>query len=157
MLIAGRETHLFNPYTLKSADDNELLIEINKLADKWKNEPITPNEIAYNIDVASDLLIIYGEFISRLTEQVALIKLDADIVESKQIYQLRKDWKLVSNEKPPAMSYFEAQASESVAGKRQKQYSQASMLTRFKYSYESLESKMNAQKKKLEAMRYEEL
>lgn len=74
---------------------------------------------------------------------------------TEAVYRLRKDWLQLSNEKAPAMSYFEAQAREQVADIRKKQIEAESMLTRFKKSYESLETKQNALKKKLDAMKYE--
>lgn len=149
--------YLFNPFMLQTSSDDELAREINNLASKYIYEDRTPNEVAFNINLESDLLMIYGEFIARYQKQAELSKLDANILEAKSTYQLRKDWVSTSNEKPPAMSYFEAQGEELAKGLRTTQIDAESMLTRFKKAYTSLEAKQNALKKKLEAMRYEEV
>ena len=54
------------------------------------------------------------------------------------------------------MSYFEAKASEFVKEDREKQFEIQSDLTRFKYAYDSIENKMNAIKKKMESIKFEE-
>ena len=148
---------MFNPFLLKTASDDELAREINRLASLYRYEDNTPNDVVFNINLESDLLMIYGEFIARYQREAELTKLDANILEAKSTYQLRKDWVTTSNEKPPAMSYFEAQGEEISKDLRNKQIDAESMLTRFKKAYTSLETKQNALKKKLEAMKYEEV
>ena len=83
------------------------------------------------------------------------MKIQANNQRDKNIYKLRKDWMETSTEKAPAMSYFEAQAEDSVIDLRVKQLKAESMLTRFKKAYTSLETKQNALKKKLDAIKYE--
>lgn len=150
-------SYLFNPFLLKTASDDELAREINRLASLYNYEDETPNDVVFNINLESDLLMIYGEFIARYQREAELTKLDANILEAKSVYQLRKDWVSTSNEKPPAMSYFEAQGEELSKSLRITQIDAESMLTRFKKAYTSLETKQNALKKKLEAMKYEEV
>ena len=58
-------------------------------------------------------------------------------------------------EKPPAMSYFEAMAKEYVKEDSKKLAELGARLFRFKKAYESIDSKQNALKKKIEAIRYE--
>lgn len=132
--------YLFNPFLLMTSSDEELSKVINELARKYKH---------------SDLLMIYGEFIARLQESASLLKIEADNTRDKNIYKLRKDWAETSTDKVPAMSYFEAQAEDSVHDTRVKQKKAEAMLTRFKNAYSSLETKQNALKKKLETVRYE--
>ena len=77
-------------------------------------------------------------------------------MESKQIYIQRKQWQETNADKPPAMSYFEAMASDYVKEDRVKYAKKKSDLERFKRAYDSIENKMNAVKKKMEAVKYEE-
>jgi len=60
-----------------------------------------------------------------------------------------------NTEKAPAMSYFEAMAKEYVKDDSKKLAELGSRLFRFKKAYESIDSKQNALKKKIEAIRYE--
>lgn len=146
--------YLLNPHLLKTSTDEELSRQINDLAGRYRHSDVA-YDVAYNIELESDLLMIYGEMIARLQEDYSLIKLDADTLEAKTIYQLRSDWTRTTSDKAPSIDYFKAQASEIVRDKREKQFKTEAMLTRFKKAYSSLETKQNALKKKLEAMRYE--
>lgn len=147
-------TYLFNPFLLQTSTDDELSKEINRLAGMYRHSDL-PQDIVFNINLESDLLTIYGEFISRFQETADLTKIQADNQRDKSIYKLRKDWVETSQEKAPAMSYFEAQAEDLVHDIRVKQLKAEGMLTRFKKAYTSLESKQNALKKQLEVLRYE--
>ena len=146
--------YLFNPFLLMTSTDEELSKVINDLASQYRQTDLG-YDIAFNISLESDLLTIYGEFIARLQEQADLLKIEADNQRDKNVYKLRKDWTETSSEKAPAMSYFEAQAEDSVHDVRVKQKRAEAMLTRFKRAYSSLETKQNALKKKMEAMKYE--
>ena len=59
--------------------------------------------------------------------------------------------------KAPAMTYFQALANsdKSIMSMRQKLAEYDSRLKRFKGAYDSLEEKLNAQKKQMEALKYE--
>ncbi len=146
--------YLFNPFLLMTSTDEELSNQINLLSKQYRFSDIA-YDVVFNIELESDLLMIYGEFIARLQERAELKKIEADNLRDKTIYQLRTDWLKTSQEKAPAMSYFEAQAEDLVKDIRTQQIKAESMLTRFKKAYSSLETKQNALKKKLEAIRYE--
>lgn len=148
--------YLFNPFKLQTSTDDELSDVISSLADLYKRGD-DPYDVAFNINLESDMLMVYGEFIARLQEEYSLTKLEADNMVAKAIYQLRNEWKRQNDEKAPAISYFEAMAEDMAKELRSKQYKDEAMLTRFKKAYNSLETKQNALKKKLEAMRYEEI
>lgn len=150
-------SYFFNPFLMMTASDDDLARELNALAGHYIYEDRTPNEVAFNINLESDMLMIYGEFIARYQKEAELKKLDANILEAKSTYQLRKDWVSTNKEKPPAMTYFEAQGEELSKSLRTDQINAESMLTRFKKAYTSLETKQNALKKKLDAMKYEEI
>lgn len=148
------KSYLYNPFMLMTCTDEELSRVINDLASQYKFSDMS-YDVVFNIELESDLLMIYGEFIARLQEKADLKKIEADNMRDKAIYKLRTDWLKTSQEKAPAMSYFEAQAEDLVKDIRETQIQAESMLTRFKKAYSSLETKQNALKKKLEAMKYE--
>ena len=54
------------------------------------------------------------------------------------------------------MSYFEAQAKKIVKEDREEQADLEARLMRFKKAYESTENIMNAEKKKMEAVKFED-
>lgn len=145
--------HLFNPFKLQTDTDEELAKVINDLANQYKSSTL-PQDIVFNINLEADLLMIYGEFIARLTQESSLLKLQNDAKEDKLIYQLRSDYAKTSSDKM-AIKYFEAQAGALMEEERQKQYKKEAMLKRFKQAYTSLETKQNALKKQLEMVKYE--
>lgn len=151
------KNYLMNPFMLMTSTDDELARELNNLASQYNYDDDTQVIISDNICLESDILMIYGEFIARFQKEAELTKLDADILENKSSYQLRKDWVATSTEKPPAMSYFEAQGMEMAKPLRIKQIDAKSMLDRFKMAYKSMETKQNALKKKQDAMKYEDM
>ena len=152
-----QRSYYFNPFMMKTASDDDLARQLNDLAGRYIYEEnmITISQVVFNINLESDMLMIYGEYIARYQEKVSRLKMDADSRERKQIYELLKNFISISTEKPPGIEYFRAEASDIVKDIRKEQYEAESMLTRFKKAYTSLETKQNALKKKLEAMRYE--
>ena len=148
--------YLFNPFLLMTSSDEELSKQINVLANLYRNSDLA-YDVVFNINLESDLLMIYGEFIARFQESAEISKLEANNMRDKAVYRLRKEWADTSTDKPPAMSYFEAQAEDLVKDIRIKQIKAEEMLTRFKKAYTSLETKQNALKKKLDAIKYEEI
>lgn len=148
--------YLFNPFLLMTSSDEELSKQINILANMYRNSDLA-YDVVFNINLESDLLMIYGEFIARFQESAEISKLEANNMRDKAVYRLRKEWAETTTDKPPAMSYFEAQAEDLVKDIRIKQIKAEEMLTRFKKAYTSLETKQNALKKKLDAIKYEEI
>ena len=139
-----------------TSSDEELSKQINVLANLYRNSDLA-YDVVFNINLESDLLMIYGEFIARFQESAEISKLEANNMRDKAVYRLRKEWAETTTDKPPAMSYFEAQAEDLVKDIRIKQIKAEEMLTRFKKAYTSLETKQNALKKKLDAIKYEEI
>ena len=148
--------YLFNPFLLMTSSDEELSKQINVLANLYRNSDLA-YDVVFNINLESDLLMIYGEFIARFQESAEISKLEANNMRDKAVYRLRKEWAETTTDKPPAMSFFEAQAEDLVKDIRIKQIKAEEMLTRFKKAYTSLETKQNALKKKLDAIKYEEI
>lgn len=157
MLIDGQKVYLFNPWNIKRWSEDEICSQVNELIAQYKPDDDTMYGISKNIELIADIIYLYGEMISRLTEEVAILKLRNDSAESKEVVRTRKNWiKDNPGEKTPAMSFFEAEAFEIVKESREKQFEKNALLTRFKFAYESMESKMNALKKKQESIKYEE-
>lgn len=156
MLINGEQVYLFNPWQVSRWKDEEICEQVNELIKLYNPNEDTMYGIAKNIEVMANINYLYGEMISRLTSQYSEKKLRNNARESKLVYQLRNDWVKANKDKAPAISYFEAQAYESVQDDRKEELDKLSLLTRFKYAYESMEAKMNALKKKLESIKYEE-
>lgn len=149
------KSYLLNPFLLQTASIDDLGKQIQLLADQYIYDDHTPYDVVTNINIESDLLIIYGEIIARFQRDAELTKHEADILEAKTTYQLRKDWSSATNEKSPAIRYFEAQAEELATPLRTKQIEAETMLVRFKNQYKSVETKQNALKKKLDSFKYE--
>ena len=150
------KSYLMNPFMLMTSTTDELAREISNLASQYNYQDDTQGIISDNICLESDILMIYGELIARYQKDAEMLKLEADILEKKSTYQLRKDWVATSNEKAPAMSYFEAQGTEIAKSLWERQIDAKSMLDRFKMAYKSMETKQNALKKKQDAMKYED-
>ena len=154
-MLLDEKTYLFNPFNLKQITDEAISQQIDELAKRYIPEPATPYDTGHNIELAANLLYLYGEMIARLTERHQIKEIDNNKSESLYTFQLRRDWSRNNTEKAPAISYFEALALEKYQISRNEEIKYLADLTRLKYAYDSLESKMNAWKKQLEAMKYE--
>ena len=147
--------YMFNPFTIQRADSQKIADTYIKLQDELKNDADTGFEISKNIEIYANMNYLIGEMIARLQQEYDTLKTEISITENKQIYMQRKQWQETNKEKAPAMSYFEAMAKEFVKEDSKKLAELGSRLFRFKKAYESIDSKQNALKKKIEAIRYE--
>lgn len=154
-MLLDERTYLFNPFALKNITDEAISEQINELARRYKTEADTPYEIAYNIETYANILYLYGEMIARLGERYAILEYSNDKGEMLETHNQRKKWSSTTSEKAPNIDYFKALAYEKYELERKKEFGVSADLTRFKKAYESIESKMNALKKKLDAMKYE--
>ena len=154
----NKELYLFNPFEIKKKTE----LELKDIYEAVYNELIeeskvcTMYEYAHNIEVYSNLNYISGEIIARLQKDVielkTKIKIDTALVQveerQKYIHEIDK--------KAPAMSYFEALATRFSKDDISKLADKECSLTRFKNAYKSVEEKINALKKKMESIKYEE-
>lgn len=147
--------YMFNPFAIEKADSKEIGDTYSNLQDRLNIETDTPYLIAENIETYANMNFLLGEMIARIQREYDLLKNEISINENKQIYMQRKQWQETQTEKAPAMSYFEAMANEFVKEDKKKLAELGAKLFRFKKAYESIESKQNALKKKMEAMKYE--
>lgn len=149
---------LLNPFILQNIDESVLIGEINLLA---KNLELTQSldrleVLAKNILIYSEMLYIVGECMARKKLAYEELKANTKIVEAKYLYKTRKEYNLANKEKPPAMSYFEALAFEFVKDDVIKLAKLNAEVMRFKNAYESYEHKINALKKQLEIVKYQD-
>lgn len=147
--------YMFNPFTIQKADSNQIAETYINLQKELIDNADTGFNIAKNIEIYANMNYLLGEMIARIQQEYDLLKTKISITENKQIYIQRKQWQEMQKEKPPAMSYFEAMASEFVKEDKKKLAELGARLFRFKKAYESIDSKQNALKKKIEAIRYE--
>ena len=147
--------YMFNPFTIQNADSQKIADTYSNLQKELKSNPETGFEIAKNIEIYANMNYLIGEMIARIQQEYDEKKTEISITENKQIYIQRKQWQETQKEKAPAMSYFEAMAKEFVKEDTKKLARLGSRLFRFKKAYESIDSKQNALKKKIEAIRYE--
>ena len=147
--------YLFNPFTIQNADSQKIADTYTNLQKEIIENADTGFQISKNIEIYANMNYLIGEMIARLQQEYDTLKTDISIAENKQVYMQRKQWQETQKEKPPAMSYFEAMAKEFVKEDSKKLAELGSRLFRFKKAYESIDSKQNALKKKIEAIRYE--
>lgn len=149
--------YLFNPFELKKVKDNN---EIAKLyGEVFKTlieEPNTMYEYSHNIEVYSNLNYIIGECIARLTKDLIELKTKIEINKAIHMVEERKRWEKEEVIKPPAISYFEALGTRFCQDDINLLAQKESDLKRFKNAYTSTEEKLNALKKKQDAIRFEE-
>ena len=152
----SEKLYLFNPFDIKNWTNEQVKEQLTMLINKYDTDAYTPYQYALNIENLANQLYLIGEMVARLHELVYINKAEVENEENLQVYKLRDVWEKTHEGKPPAMSYFQAQASDFVKDKRLTLAKLESDLKRFKIAYESIEAKMNAVKKKMEAIKYEE-
>ena len=147
--------YMFNPFTIQKADSGAIADTYKNLQEQLTSDADTGFNIAKNIEIYANMNFLLGEMIARLQEEYDLSKANLSVLENKQVYMQRKQWQETNKEKAPAMSYFEAMAKDFVKEDYKKVAELGARLFRFKKAYESVESKQNALKKKMEAIKYE--
>ena len=150
------ELYLFNPFEIKKKTEIELKNIYEQVYGQLLEEPNVMYEYAHNIEVYSNLNYIIGEIIARLQKDVieleTKIKIDTAIKQTDE----RIQWNSDINGKPPAIAYFEALATRFCQNDINKLADKKCSYMRFKNAYKSTEEKINALKKKMDAVRFEE-
>lgn len=147
--------YMFNPFLIENASVEELSETYKSLVETLIDTPNTMYEYARNIETYSNMTYIVGEVIARYSEEYSTLKTNVNITIDNTVATLREEY-IKSGEKAPAMKYFESKATQMVIKDLMKMNDADKRLKRFKNSYTSLENKMNAIKKKMEAIKYEE-
>lgn len=150
------KNYLFNPFNIKQATNNDLRDAYNDVYKELIETPNTMYEYAHNIEVYSNLNYIVGECIARLTEDLIQLKTDIEIKKSINAVEERRNWNTEEYGKQPAMSYFEALGTRFCEEEIKLLAQKEGNLRRFKNAYESTENKLNALKKRMESIKYEE-
>lgn len=152
----NKELYLFNPFEIKKKTEIELKNIYEAVYNDLLDDCNTMYEYAHNIEVYSNLNYIIGEIIARLQRDVieleTKIKIDTAITQTDE----RKKWNTSIDGKPPAIAYFEALATRFSQDSINRLADKKCSLSRFKNAYKSTEEKINALKKKMESIRYEE-
>lgn len=151
----NEKLYLFNPFRIKDATNEELQATYEKLQGQIDGEAETPFLIAKNIELYANMSFIVVEMIARYTEQTNTLKAYINSTEAREVYIERKAWMETSDEKPPAMVYFEALARDKLSAEYIELARMESNLRRFKGAYESIEAKQNALKKVIDGIKYE--
>ena len=148
--------YLFNPFNIMKISEKEIVELYNEVFEELLKDPNTMYEYAHNIEVYSNLNYITGEIIARLTYDIASLKTDIQIERDIQTVEQRKNWNIERDGKHPAMAYFEALGTQICKDKIKKQADKERSIMRFKNAYKSTEEKINALKKKMESIKFEE-
>ena len=150
------KTYLFNPFRIHELTNKQLQEMYQQVYEKLLDAPNTMFEYSHNIEVYSNMMYICGECIARFTKDIIELKTKIQIDTAINQTEERNNWNTELNGKAPAISYFEALATriskediKLLAGKE-------CLLKRFKNTYDTLETKCNALKKKMESIKYEE-
>lgn len=145
--------YLFNPFNIKNVKDEELRNMYSEVFKQLLEEPNTMFEYSHNVEVYSNLEYIIGEVIARLTKETIELKTKIKIDTAINSTKARQEW---NDGKAPAMSYFEAVATQISQEDIKLLAFKECSLSRFKNAYKSTEEKINAIKRKMEAVKFEE-
>lgn len=149
------KVYLFNPFKIKDLTSLQLQKMYQETYDILLENPNSMYEYAHNIEVYANMMYICGECIARFTREIIELKTKIQIDTAVNQVQERNNWD-INNGKVPAISYFEALATRMSKDDINKLADKECFLKRFKNAYDSIETKMNALKKKLESIKYEE-
>lgn len=149
----NEKLYLFNPFNIKDITDKELKKMYSEVFKQLNDEPNTMYEYSHNVEVYSNLEYIIGEVIARLTQEVLELKTKIKIDTAINTTKARQEW---VDGKPPAMSYFDAVATQISQEEINRLAFKECSLARFKNAYKSTEEKINALKRKMESIKYEE-
>lgn len=152
----NEKLYLFNPFRIKEIPNSQLEKMYQETYNKLIDEPNSMYEYSHNIEVYSNLMYICGECIARFTREIIGLKTKIQIDTSINQTNERKNWNTEENGKAPAISYFEALATRMSQEDIKSLADKECFKDRFKNAYDSLEMKVNALKKRMEAIRFEE-
>jgi len=148
--------YLFNPFNIKQATELQLKDLYNDVFNKIIKEPNTMYEYSHNIEVYANLNYIIGEIIARLTKDTIELKTKIQIDTAVNTTNARKSWNTDRDGKAPAMAYFEAVGTRISQDDINKLADKECSIKRFQNAYKSTEEKINALKKRSDAIKFEE-
>lgn len=155
MLSQNELLFKYNPFKIKHWKYEEIEEQLGILVDAYISDAETVMEMALNIENLANQMFLIGEMIARLQESSNILKADIENKTNQEIYVARSTWEREHDGKAPSIKYFEALAGQKVSEEITKYAKVDSDLKRFKTAYESIEAKMNSEKKKLDATKFE--
>lgn len=155
MLKQSEKLFMFNPFDLKSWTNDDIKRQLDVLIEKYNPDADIMMDMALNVENLSNQMYLIGEMIARLTEDYNILKAETENETNQYIYMERNDYENKHDGKTPAISYFQAIAYSKTKDKRVRVAKLDADLKRFKVAYESVEAKMQAVKKKMEAYKFE--
>lgn len=144
----------FNPFNIKNWEEKELVEQFDIL-ERTLTGGDTPFELANDIELFANMGYIIGEMIARYYQSVSSLDAKLKVDLANATYRERNEWVKTNTDKAPAMSYFENKAQSMFLDETMKLVEYEANLKRFKYAYDSIESKQNALKKKLESIKFD--
>ena len=148
--------YMFNPFRINKWKDEEVQEQFELLLNQYDHEADIVSLMARNVEVLANQMYLMGEMIARYSERVSNLKLEVKVKSALIIQEERNAWMRITSTRVPAQTYFEAVADSKLMEERKQLIDCETRLTRFKYAYNATEERMNAQKKKIEAFKYEE-
>ena len=157
MYEENEKLYLYNPFDVADWSDTQIKKQVEALIPRYNSKDDTMYGMARNVETLANIIYLFGEMIARITREYGLMKIDCEAKTKKQITIERNNW-VVENpsKKVPAMSFFEAKAEEFARNDKEMMMRKYEQLTRFKQAYQSYEQIINAIKKKMDAVKYEE-
>lgn len=155
MLSQNELLFKYNPFKIKHWKDDEIQEQLSILVDAYISDAETVMEMALNIENLANQMFLIGEMIARLQESSNILKADIENKMTNAIYVERSTWERDHDGKTPSIKFFEALACQKVSEEKSKFAKLDSDLKRFKTAYESIEAKMNATKKMMDAAKFE--
>lgn len=141
---------IYNPFEIQQTSEEELVNAIKILVEKCNENEQEMSDFATTVIDLTDVLYIYGELYARTQKDYLLKKYNNNTKEAKLEYQIKKE----ATEKGSS-SYYKAIAQEKMLKDREEEYNLQLSATRLKLAYDSTQEKINALKKKIDAMKYE--
>lgn len=154
-MYQNQKLYMYNPFNLKNWSNMEVKEQLDILISKYDVEADTMMGLALNIENLSNQLSLIGEMIARLTEEVNVLDAQIKNETNIEVYMSRTQWMNEHSEKAPNIAYFQALAGKKVENKVNILAKKESDLKRFKIAFEAMQEKINAQKKKMEAVKFE--
>lgn len=154
--MAKDKLYMFNPFRINEWKDEEVQEQFESLLEQYDHEADIVSLMARNVEVLANQMYLMGEMIARYSERVANLKMEIKVKSALTIQEERNDWVRTHSSKAPAMTYFEAVADSKLEKERHQLIDCETRLTRFKYAYNATEERMNSQKRKIDAFKYEE-
>lgn len=142
---------MFNPFNLAKTSEEDLVKKIDELLGEINEDYELMSELSNNVMILSDILPIYGELQARLQKEYSLAKYQNSIKETKIAYELKAE---CATKYP--MSYFNAMAQERMIEERREEMELQMRAQQMKYAFEATQEKINAVKKKIESIKFEQ-